>query len=140
MKEDVAIWPKCSIRCEGAEVEVLLANMPAQIRPLLAALKQQSVQIAALKARTTALDNDLRRISADVHDANMDNINNGFAPIYYVRESSKVTLEDMQMELSKLENEHAATVARAKDETSLLAMFTGKTYAGLPIWDCGKKP
>jgi hypothetical protein len=47
----------------------------------------------------------------------------------------RVDLESKQ--LAALEAEHALAIRKAADHLTVLAMFTGRTYARLEVWDTG---
>jgi hypothetical protein len=47
--------------------------------------------------------------------------------------------EENKQLLGVLQAEYDANLARHTGETTIVAMFTGKNYSGMEIWDCGRK-
>ena len=119
-------------------MDIGLDNLPATTKAFFASIKSQSDEIAKLSTEIKALDWQIQHADAANHDYNMATANNPYAPTLYVKETARQTLRDMRSRLEELQSAHLEALASSTDKTTVIAMFSGKTYAGRQVWDCGR--
>ena len=68
-------------------------------------------------------------------DANMANLNNPYAPTYYVKESDYTSLADARDELERLQLEQVRYVAETRAARAVTLKRVGM-YGTSPIWEC----
>lgn len=132
---DGPYYPKCRVSGETEEMDIGINNLPPTTKAFFDSIKSQSEEIGRLSTEVKALDWEIQHADAVNHDYNMSN---PYGPTLYVKETARQTLRDMRARLDELQSAHSAALASSADKTTIIAMFTGKTYAGLQVWDCGR--
>jgi hypothetical protein len=147
LKGKVGAWDRCQVKNEaGVMVELFIANLPAEVRTALTATKPPTNSVALLKERIAAdeqLVKNLRR-------RYVDSINQGNSSTVSTRgtvvDTYQSRLDDWRAASDRLEAERrqldelmSASPALPPVRATALAMFSGRKYADLEIWDCGIK-
>lgn len=149
LKDNVGGYARCVVNTEQkAKTELLIANLPPGPVAFLKSAKQQYAAILSMRAQVAA---DQKAIDAHVdwdlsHPPTWSTFTSGSTSVSdtprsrtqaYVAATRK--LEEDQKNLRLLEVQYQGTQQKALAQTSVLAMFTGQSYANKQIWDCGKK-
>ena len=100
------------------------------MRAQLAADKQAAHEAAN---RWLFTDSDFTSVTAGTSGVYVDNQDTRLTRMLEL--DRRVDLESKQ--LAALEAEHAPAIRKAADHLTALAMFTGRTYARLEVWDTG---
>jgi len=134
-------WFKCKVEIEGLTLTNLVANLPAQVQAVIEKMNQTDARIELLRAQIARGEVVVRRADAVTpHGAlgtaeYVDAVRNQRAQVNL----AGAKLEEAKATLAKLEAERHEYISSNLSETKVLAMFTGRKYGGLEIWDCGIK-
>ena len=140
-KGDVDGRPRYVIKPEdGEQREVSLMNLPDSVKNFVVAMNAQEAEIKSLRAQIKRSQTAIDRAKALTPEAQ----DSAEAYLLALDEHSRISgyqqsLYDAADKLAPLERDYAAKMQVAKAETRTLAMFTGTSYAGVPIWDCGQR-
>lgn len=129
LKEHTSSWDRCTVLNEqGDAVDIYLANMQPEVRVPLAKLQQINLRIQEL---TNAIAGEQGRANSYASHTSVAG-----QRLYAGAQGNANT---MRMELSDLygQRQTAASEASTARNRKVFAMFTGRKYAGLEIWDCG---
>lgn len=140
-------WDRCKVQIEGKHRELLVANLPNSVRAFLQTFSQRLNAIEALRAQLAA-DRVAAQEAANrwlFTTTGYASVRAGTSGVYVDNEDTRLAhmLElqrrvDMETKrLAALEAEHALAVEKAGENLTILAMFTGKSYAKLEVWDTG---
>lgn len=138
VKEPLGSWQKCVVKNEaGDRLELLIQNLPPSIPKHFSDLKQLKSQVDWL--RTSLVKSSAVVAVADVTaptgaTGTRDYVEAAMAERYRV-ELAKLSLEQRRARLVSLTESLNELAAKPQTE---LAMFTGRKYASLEIWDCGQ--
>jgi len=125
-------------QCATARGEmVLIQLLPASLEAILNNLGQQAAQIEYLRSWVDNGGRVIRHAEAVAHDANMANLNNPYAPTYYVKESDYASLADAQDDLNRLQLEQVRYLAETKAARAVTLKRVG-TYGTSPVWQCAE--
>ena len=140
-------WDRCKVQIEGKYREILVANLPTSVRTFLQTFSQRLNAIEALRAQLAA-----DRVAAQEAGNRWLFTTSGYASVRAGTSGVYVDNEDTRLarmlelqrrvdteakQLAALEAEHALAVEKAGESLTVLAMFTGKSYAKLEVWDTG---
>jgi len=120
-----------TVRTEDGQVtELLIVHLEPAIRAPFVGFAQLKAAIAALKPQIHAEEDQLA--------------GSGPSSSRYLNWRRQQVMNQLQADrraLSRLveSEKEAAREARQNDAFGFLAMSINRTYAGLPIWDCGQK-
>ena len=138
----VSGWFKCQVKNEAdLEGQLLIANLPKMVVDYHGKLKQQYETMERLRAQIAAADAKVRRADAVTPtEAYGDRayVDSVMAQRHQVN-LANVQLQESKEQLSKLERDYREALEKGPGETKILAMFTGKKYSNLEIWDCGQQ-
>jgi hypothetical protein len=133
--------PRYVIKTEDTpELEVSLMNLPDSVKSFVLAMKTLQDEIksltAQIKENQTAIDR-AKALTPETQDSDA-------AYLLALDERGRVNAYEQKIyeasdKLAPLERDYAEKMKVAKKESSTLAMFTGASYAGVPIWDCGQR-
>lgn len=142
VKGKVGVWMKCLVKTEsGARVELFVANLPPEILAVFQKLDGQYQEIVRLRV---AVETDSQKL----REANARTPTGPVVSAEYVdtalsrRRAVDLWTSNLELDrtkLAKLEAEYHADLEKAGEQTSVLAMATGKQYTKIDIWDCGVK-
>lgn len=149
VKGNVAGYTRCVVKTEESlKTELLMANLPPEPAAYLQSTKQQYAAILALRAQVEAdqkaIDNRLDWYLRN--PPTWSSVTSGRTTVAdtprgrtqdYVATTRK--LEEDQKNLRLLELKHQELLDKGAGQTSVLAMFTGQSYASTQIWECGRK-
>jgi hypothetical protein len=133
--------PRYTIKPEDEEqLEVSLMNVPDSVKSFVVTMKAQEDEIKSLRAQIKENQRSIDRAKALTPEAQ----DSDEAYLLALDERSRIStyqerLYDASDKLAPLERDYAEKVKVAKRESNTLAMFTGASYAGVPIWDCGQR-
>ncbi len=149
-KGKVGGWDHCKVKTEaGLMVELYVANLPADIRPFFAGLRQQTTAIANLKAQIAADEQREKALWNRYVDTPSE-----FSAVTSTTKGTAVDTEEtrrtearatserlraQRKQLAALEANYDETVKQSAEKLTTFAMFSGRKYGGLEIWDCGEK-
>ena len=150
VKSCVGTWDLCQVKNEsGQALDLYVENVPAEIKEFLGDLAQQQRAIAAL-TRQISLDKQTKeaawnrymkkdspayRITSDSRGLSCDTEATRQADAKAIRQK----LKNEQEQLRKLNAAYERDSHLAQQRITTLAMFTGRKYGGVEIWDCGKR-
>jgi len=135
LKEVMGSWQKCAVKieAEGAK-EILIVGLPYQTTEFLKKQKQKADAIASLKAQIQSDESAAKKIKT----ATRRGMRTGWAASHsYDKEMAVEEIQRKKASLAELQSEPKSAQKQAKAPNTVLAMFSGKTYSGLSIWDCG---
>lgn len=139
--EPMAGWFKCKVQMEGLTRTNLIANLPPQARKVLQEINDTYVKLQKLRVQIAASEIAVRRADAVTPTgalgdrAYVDSVMNQ----RYQVNLAGAQLEEAKKILSQLEAKHREYMNSHLSETKVFAMFAGRKYGGLEIWDCGAK-
>jgi hypothetical protein len=149
VKGNLAGYTRCVVKTEeNVKTEFLMANLPPGPAAYLQSARQQSAAILALRAQVEA---DQKAIDGRLdwylrNPPTWSSVTSGGTTVAdtprgrtqdYVSATRK--LEEDQKNLRLLELKHQELLDKGAAQTSVLAMFTGQSYARTQIWECGRK-
>jgi hypothetical protein len=146
----VGSWEKCKIKTEaGATIELYVANVPPAIKQFLASFAEDSRSIAALQAQI-AQDEQRRDALWNRYvytDSSVVSVTGGSrVPVVddeTTRHNQALAVDQRlrveRQQLAAMEASYESKVSGAKDQITTLAMFSGRKYSNVEIWDCGRK-
>jgi hypothetical protein len=135
-------WDQCVVRNEsGQNVTVLIASLPPALKPTLetcAKLQNEITRLSTYHAKASkevAVANAVTPVGAAGTAAYVDAVMNQRAQVNL----ASLRVEELGDYIVALKERLEQEKEKSKELRVLLAMFTGKKYAGLEIWDCGKQ-
>ncbi len=142
VKSRVSTYDRCMVKMEtGEAVDLLIANLPAEIRTLDTTLKQQAARIEQVRA-VVEKDAPRQKVADAVtpkaalgSQAYVDDAMNRRAAVNLWGANIQMTRE----QLAKMELAHAEQLRSSEQKMTEYAMSTGRKLQGLEIWDCGRK-
>jgi hypothetical protein len=149
VKSNMGGWDCCVVKMEnGAKAEMLIANLPATVKAFFQSVEQQHAQIIRLRAAIEA-DKRLRTTMWSRYmktDSSVASVTGGSRVPVVDNEQSRYNdaiavsnrLAAEQDQLVVLEAAFDKTVAEAGERLTVLAMFSGREYAKMQVWDCGR--
>ena len=137
-KGAVAGMERCVIKHEnGEDAEVLISNLPTGLKGFLTTASQQRSSVAALRSRIALDERGLRET-----DAAMSGRMSAYVRPSRMLRSRAIgqafRLKRSKEQLAQLETLNAVLLIRGVEQTTVLAMFTGRIYSNFEIWDCGR--
>jgi hypothetical protein len=150
IKGNTGGYQRCIVKTESdAKTELLIANLPPEPGVFFQSLTQQYAAILRLRQQVAA---DQRAVEAygDRYistPSEYTSVTSGTGGTAVDSETSRraqyraaVNKRDQdEKALAALELRYQESVQSNAARTSVLAMFTGQSYAKLEIWDCGRK-
>ena len=135
LKEVMGGWQKCAVKieAEGAK-EILIVDLPYQTIEFLKRQKQKTDAIASLKAQIQSDETAAKKIKTATHRGMRAG---SAASQSYAKEMAVEEIQRKKANLADLQAEPKSAQKQVKVPNTVLAMFSGKSYSGLPIWDCG---
>ena len=129
--------PKCSVTIEGETKTVFLRNLPP---PTLDAF----AQVALLEPQVQKLSDSVaaERIRVDKLKADAQAHGHPRRVKHALSQQAKVASTDLSASTKQLDALRAKLKSAKEREQKLareLAMNTGQKYAGLEVWDCGRR-
>jgi hypothetical protein len=131
--------PRYVIKTEDTpELEVTLVNLPESVKSFVFAMKALQDEIKSLTTQIKENQAAIDRAKALTPEAQDSDV----AYLLALDERSRINAYEQKIyeasdKLAPLERDYADKMKVAKKESSTLAMFTGTSYASVPIWDCG---
>ncbi len=141
IKTPISGWERCRVKNEaGGEVELLVANLPAQVKTFFQSLNQQYADIVRLRTRIETETRTIRLLDGQIPEAAWGDTAYVNSVISQRRqlEAAKANLETSREQLVTLQTSYDEQVGQAGERLTVLAMFSGRKYSGLEVWDCGK--
>jgi len=137
-EQSIGRYKRCTVRQGDIDSEILVELLPPPVEAILTLRQQQETEINNRKAMIDADNQVLKRLEAQVRDANMLS----WGVHYFVRETDKQAVADQQDALAKLEQTHTDYVNQTKGATFVKMKDTGFIYDGLAVWECAdpRKP
>lgn len=129
----VAVWPKVHLLADGKEMEVLLANAD-KAESFLTSITNATARIHATRHWIEQADSNLEHAEARAELINTTTTASAYVPAEWY-----ATVDDARRALQHMEAARDRLYAQVPKVTTDLAMFTGKTYGNLEVWDCGKR-
>lgn len=148
---DFAGYARCVGSIEnGPKMEILVAHLPPGPAKFLTAMKQRHGQIVALRAQLAA---DRRTIAAlgdryvytPSQQVSITSGSRGGTTVdseatrFADYQAALRNREQHESMLAEFEAAYRDLLQQNAKQTTFLAMFTGKKYSNLDIWDCGRK-
>ena len=129
--------PKCSVTIEGETKTVFLRNLPPPTVDAFA-------QVAALEPQVQKLSDSVaaERIRVDKLKADAQAHGHSRRVKHTLNQHAKVASTDLSASSKQLDALRAKLKSAKEKEQKLaleLAMNTGQKYAGLEVWDCGRR-
>ena len=152
IKENIAGLIRCVVQFEESPgfSEILIKNLPEEVRSYFIVLNRQAAVIARLAAEVAAQEAYAKRLDAvnpqegriAVATRNADGSVVYLETPALTRGRAEANLAQVEVGekrelLAKLEAEHPDWRAQGNTRTRILAMFTGAKYTNLEVWDCG---
>jgi sulfite reductase alpha subunit-like flavoprotein len=140
LKGPVSTMHQCIVKTEeGKLIEVLVKNLPQSVSEFLADFNNHDQAIARLQTEISDQEASLRREEA-VHPTGVM-ISGTYVEIF-TREATRLNrmtnaLQEKRELLAKLTAERETMRSGTTEATSILAMYTGRSFINLPVWDCG---
>ena len=130
-------FPKCSVTVEGETKTVFLRNLPP---PTLAAV----AEVAALDQQVQQLSDSVaaERVRVDKLKAEAHAHGHSRRVTRALNQQAKVASTDLSASSKQLDALRTKLKSAKEREQKLaleLAMNTGQKYAGLEVWDCGRR-
>lgn len=141
MKGTLAGWDNCQVKTEsGADTELLLANLPADVKAFFQSLNRQHTEIVRLREVIVRDTQQIRLLEAKTPVAAYGDINyvNSVMSQRRQLETWKANVETAREQLGELQISYDLKVQQAGERLAVLAMFSGRKYSNLEVWDCGK--
>lgn len=142
LKEQIGSWTKCLVKTEeNSNIELMILNLPAEVKTFFQSMSQQYQAIVKWRAAIESDKRKIRQLDAVIPVAA------GGDPAYVNTvmaqrsqlETWKANLETVKEELAKGEALYNQALSEASDKLTVFAMFSGRKYLNLEIWDCGQK-
>jgi acyl-CoA reductase-like NAD-dependent aldehyde dehydrogenase len=130
-KKTISSWDQFMVKLEdGLTMEMLIDHLEPSIKTPFANLNQILTSLASLRVQ---LRTDEQQLAAWA--------NRSAIAVKRQHEALARQIAEERRELAKLEADHQTTEAQcaAARRVPFLAMFTGRNYASLPVWDCGQR-
>lgn len=149
VKSSVGTWDLCRVKNEsGQTLDLYVNNEPAEIKQFLATFAEQERAIDILRAqlardkqikeaawnRYIYTDSTAYSVTIGSRGSSADTDLTRRADAYAI--SAKVEAEEQELALA--EGQYERTLAQSEKRVTVLAMFSGRKYGGVDIWDCGK--
>lgn len=150
MLPEVSRYACGGLKTDQGKREIIVANLPRKVNSFFQSVAQQ--QNALIKLR-----NDLVAARAQYQKARSQYLNENLGDYVSVTAGSSGTRVDseaarrqrfhqsearvaaLEETLAEQEKAFEKRVESAVDQTTVLAMFTGRKFANLEVWDCGTK-
>ena len=130
-------WPKCAITVDDETRTVFLANVPKPAIAVFGEVVKLDTEIKQLDSYVAAERIRVRDMRANAPSEAYAGTR-GYEQIRQVNVATS-NLETSTERLDELKLKLATAKATVSTLSRELAMFTGRKYAGLEIWDCGQK-
>jgi hypothetical protein len=140
-------WDRCRVEIDGKHREILVANLPASIGTFLDAFARRLNTIKGLRAQLAA-DEQAAHDAANrwlFTEEGFTTVKSGTSGFYVDNQDTRLSrmleldrrVDLERKQLAALEAEQAKAVRQSSEALTVLAMFTGRTYAKLEVWDTG---
>lgn len=128
--------------------DLYVDNVPASIKQFLTGFAEQQRALATLRAQL-ARDRQVKKAAWDRYvntDSSAYSITSGSRSSSVDTDSTRPAdtksmsqrIEAEEEQLTLLEAAYERAIGQSKQVLTTLAMFTGRKYGGVDIWDCGK--
>jgi hypothetical protein len=138
-KDDVATWRRIVCKNDDDETQdILVSNLPDTVLRFLE-------QTKSLVQQLNGIDADLKQLQDYVFnkEAGLSNYTSTVSTPEYMGymadlDSHRTALRHKQDDRDALQGQLDKLAAQQAEELTIFAMFTGRTYSKLQVWDCGK--
>jgi hypothetical protein len=149
VKYSVGTWDLCRVKSEsGQTLDLYVDNVSSSIKQFLTSFAEQQRAIAILRAQI-ARDKRVKKAAWDRYvntDSSAYSITSGSRSSSVDTESTRLAdaktmnqrLEAEEEQLASLEAAYERAIGQSAQRLTTLAMFTGRKYGGVDVWDCGK--
>jgi hypothetical protein len=149
VKSSVGTWDLCHIKNEsGQSLDLYVDNMPPNIKQFLASFAEQERAIVVLRAQL-ARDKQVKEAAWNRYvytDSSFYSVTSGSRGSSADTDTTRLVdakvmtqrIEAEEEQLASLEGAYERSIAQSAQRLTTLAMFSGRKYGGLDIWDCGK--
>ena len=124
---------KCMVSIEDeSQTSVIMSNMPDSVKKAFAGIAEKQ---SALESARAQVEQDKQNVESARRQfrQNFDSVREGEL------RDAQARLDRNSRLLEERSQEYDKALQSIASETTVLAMFSGKEYAKLQIWDCGLK-
>jgi hypothetical protein len=138
-KDDVANWKRVACKNDEDEtLDILISNLPDSVLRFIE-------QTKALVQQLDGIDAELKKMQDYVSnkEAGLSNYTSTVSSPEYMRymadlDSHRTAVQHKQDDRAAIQSQLDKLAAQQTDELTIFAMFTGRTYSKLQVWDCGR--
>lgn len=138
-KEWMAAWQRVVCMDEDRRtLDILVYNLPEGVLRFIEETKDLSKRIEDTQADVKRLEEYVSNKGANLRIAAGSLSDSDYAANLADLETAKANLRHRTDDLHELANQLSDMAERSAKELTIFAMFTGRMYSGLQVWDCGK--